>query len=237
MDRRGINMAVFCMATRWYGLVDNAVGLPIVVRVRHHYNDNCPRCDSEKTIGAAGVIDRRPARYPLRSRPHCIDAGRRIATVTSVFMTKREGSNQQFDPKAEQQQQLPTDTTELQALDDKSTQKADFLQLQLRNIEKDNGSKDPSLPPSKSFQDKVDDFLDRPFFDPAKFDDSDDSFLGKFARLVKSDYELAETLYVGCLFVVLIIVTQEALRMQLYGDSYVPFLRGSSGVLRGGKLF
>jgi hypothetical protein len=59
--------------------------------------------------------------------------------------------------------------------------------------------------------------------------------LTKFAKLVKQDYELAETLFVGTFFVVLIIITQELLRMQLYGDTYIPFM-GGDGV-RGGKLF
>jgi hypothetical protein len=84
-------------------------------------------------------------------------------------------------------------------------------------------------------QEKFDAFLDRPFFDPAVFDEGDESFLGKFANLVKTDYELAETLYVGVLFVILIIATQEVLRIQLYGDAYSPFARGGGGA--GGKLF
>ena len=79
---------------------------------------------------------------------------------------------------------------------------------------------------------RVDAFLDKPFFDPDDFDENDTSLLGKFANLVKADYELAETLYVGLIFVVLIIVTQEILRMQLYGDGYSPFVKGG-----GGKLF
>ena len=67
---------------------------------------------------------------------------------------------------------------------------------------------------------------------------NDDGLVTKFARLVKEDYELAETLFVGTFFVVLIIGTQELLRMQLYGDSYVPFLpHPSSAGGNGGKLF
>ena len=82
--------------------------------------------------------------------------------------------------------------------------------------------------------DDLDNFLDKPFFDPDEFEDKEGT-LGWFARLVKNDYELAETLFVGTFFVVLLIVTQEVLRMQLYGDNYVPFLKG--GATGGGKLF
>jgi hypothetical protein len=90
--------------------------------------------------------------------------------------------------------------------------------------------------PSPSFQEQLDQFLDRPFFNPDDYNDSDDdnALLAKFARLVKTDYELAEMLYVGILFVILIVGTQEALRMQLHGDSYVPF---AGGMVRDGRLF
>ncbi len=93
-------------------------------------------------------------------------------------------------------------------------------------------------PSQLSFQERVDEFLDRPFFNPDAYDKSDEndpSFLARFARLVKSDYELAETLYVGMIFVVLVIVSQELLRMQLYGDAYIPF--ASRGGVGSGRLF
>jgi hypothetical protein len=78
----------------------------------------------------------------------------------------------------------------------------------------------------ESFQEKVDAFLDTPFFDPKNKDNG--PFLKWFADLVESDYELAETFYVGLLFVILVIGAQELLRMQLYGASYIPFHLGSS---------
>jgi hypothetical protein len=75
--------------------------------------------------------------------------------------------------------------------------------------------------------------LDKPFFDPNKYEEDDSSLAGWFANLVKSNYELAETLYVGTVFVILIIITQEVLRFQIYGDGYHPFTKGVGG----GSLF
>ena len=72
--------------------------------------------------------------------------------------------------------------------------------------------------------DKIDTFLDKAFFDPSKV--QEDSTLRGFANLVENDYETAEILFAGSFFVVLLVITQELLRMQLYGDSYVPFLHG-----------
>lgn len=79
----------------------------------------------------------------------------------------------------------------------------------------------------------IDEFLDKPFFDPEDYDENDDSFLGRFASLVRNDYETAEFLYVGVVFIFLVILTQEVLRMQLYGDGYIPFSSGGGS----GKLF
>jgi hypothetical protein len=90
---------------------------------------------------------------------------------------------------------------------------------------------------NSQFNSAVDDFLDRPFFDPDKVLDENNAKgpLAWFANLVKNDYALAETLYVGVFGVVLIVITQELLRLQLYGDAYVPFTRGISSA--GGNLF
>lgn len=83
-------------------------------------------------------------------------------------------------------------------------------------------------------EDTLDDFLDKPFFDPETYDEEDSGPLAWFANLVKNDYALAETLFAGCFFIILLIITQELLRMQLYGDGYIPFTRlGASG----GNLF
>jgi hypothetical protein len=84
-------------------------------------------------------------------------------------------------------------------------------------------------------EESLDDLLDKPFFNPEEYDENDiSSPLGWFANLVKSDYELAETLYVGTIFVVSLVVAQELLRMQIYDGNYTPFTKG--GVI-GGRLF
>ena len=63
---------------------------------------------------------------------------------------------------------------------------------------------------------RINNFLNQPFFDPEKYDDDDNSFFGKFARLIKNDYEFFETVYVGCFFIILIIITQDVLRAQMH---------------------
>jgi hypothetical protein len=75
----------------------------------------------------------------------------------------------------------------------------------------------------------LDKFLDTPFFEPDKVlkDENSNPVLKKFASFVLGDYEFAEALLTGIFFVVLIIITQEALRMQLNGANYVPFTKGS----------
>jgi hypothetical protein len=80
------------------------------------------------------------------------------------------------------------------------------------------------------------DFLDRSFFDPDQVDENAQGPVGWFANLVKNDYVLAETLYVGVFGVVLLLISQELLRLQIYGiDGYVPFTRGISSA--SGNLF
>ncbi|OEU06400.1 hypothetical protein FRACYDRAFT_254725 [Fragilariopsis cylindrus CCMP1102] len=63
---------------------------------------------------------------------------------------------------------------------------------------------------------RINNFLNQSFFDPEKYDDDDNSFFGKFARLIKNDYEFFETIYVGCFFIILIIITQDVLRAQMH---------------------
>jgi hypothetical protein len=75
-------------------------------------------------------------------------------------------------------------------------------------------------------------WLDRPFFDPDNYiDDESSSALGKFARLVKNDYNLAETLYAGCFIAFMIVVSQEMLRFQIHGSNYIPFHAGGTNPL------
>jgi hypothetical protein len=91
--------------------------------------------------------------------------------------------------------------------------------------ENDEGEKEASK--KGSFD--MDEFLDTPFFDPDKVlkDANSNPLLKKFAAFVQQDYEFAEVVLTGLFFVVLIIITQELLRMQLNGANYVPFTGGS----------
>ena len=72
----------------------------------------------------------------------------------------------------------------------------------------------------------IDDFLDQQFFDPDQVAEDAPGPLKWFANLVKTDYNTAEVLYVGLIFVFMVILSQELLRMQIYGDNYVPFQKG-----------
>ena len=90
----------------------------------------------------------------------------------------------------------------------------------------------------QNFRQRVDNFLDRQFFDPdgeaARQEDEGDetsSLKSRFARLVIEDYATAEAIYVGLFFSILLLATQEALRYYMYGVDYVPFSRGGGGNL------
>jgi hypothetical protein len=85
-------------------------------------------------------------------------------------------------------------------------------------------------------EEDIDAFLDKPFYDPDKVLEDEDSSeeSKKFARFVKNDYETAEALLAGAFFVVLVVISQELLRMQIHGAHYEPFTSGG-GV--GGRLF
>jgi hypothetical protein len=82
----------------------------------------------------------------------------------------------------------------------------------------------------------IDVFLDTPFFDPQQIldDETSNSMLRRLASFIQNDYETAEIVMAGIMFVVLIIASQEMLRIQYYGwDNYVPFTKG----INPGRLF
>ena len=81
---------------------------------------------------------------------------------------------------------------------------------------------------SEDDDERLNEFLDTPFFDPDEvLEDENETnpWLKKLARFVKEDYDTFEALYVGAIFVILVILSQELLRMSIYGDKYVPFTR------------
>jgi hypothetical protein len=72
-------------------------------------------------------------------------------------------------------------------------------------------------------------FLDTPFFDPDQVanDPNSPPLLRRFAAWVQQDYATAELMATGALFVLLIIASQEMLRIQMFGlENYVPFTKG-----------
>jgi len=89
-------------------------------------------------------------------------------------------------------------------------------------------------PQQKTEKKSWDEMLDQQFFDPSKVTENDSLPVRWFAKLVKNDYNVAETIFAGTFIFVLVVVSQELLRMQLYGmDGYVPF----QGGVRPGQLF
>ena len=74
-----------------------------------------------------------------------------------------------------------------------------------------------------------DTFLDTPFFDPNIIlkDPNSNSLLKRFASWVQEDYETVEIIATATLFIFLIVVSQELLRVQIYGfENYIPFTKG-----------
>ena len=96
---------------------------------------------------------------------------------------------------------------------------------------------------SHNDNDDYGDWLDRPFFVPEDHIDSDNNkasssqpFLQWFAKLVQEDYNTAEALFASSFITLMVILTKEVLRMQLYGEQYIPFTtHGVAG--GGGNLF
>jgi hypothetical protein len=93
--------------------------------------------------------------------------------------------------------------------------------------------------PPRTLEEKMDHFLNRQFFTPSRVDQNSSStnpLLKWFANLVERDYETAEALYASLIIVLLVIISQELLRIQISGglDHYVPFARISAGGNGGG---
>jgi hypothetical protein len=60
---------------------------------------------------------------------------------------------------------------------------------------------------------KIDNLLDKPFFDP--YAPSNDN--NWFANLVRNDYESAEALYAGVIVILGVVISQQLLRIVKYG--------------------
>ena len=81
----------------------------------------------------------------------------------------------------------------------------------------------------QSLEEQINTFLDTEFFNPE--DVPETSPLRWFADLVQSDYATAEALYASFFIAGMVLITQELVRMQYYGDQYVPFQKISDGAL------
>lgn len=104
------------------------------------------------------------------------------------------------------------------------TEESSLMMLALKNDEHENDKANAS-------DDELDDWLDKPFFDPMAFEDHDDStWQARLANFVKADYDLFEFIYAGTFLAFMLIVSQELFRMQLYGAEYVPFTSNSHTV-------
>jgi hypothetical protein len=94
---------------------------------------------------------------------------------------------------------------------------------------RENKTNDPKM----SLQERIDIFLDTPFFDPNQVLREEEE--GKkanpmtrwFANLTVNDYITAESLFAAAFITIMVVATQELLRMQLYGDNYAPFRTAS----------
>ena len=101
-----------------------------------------------------------------------------------------------------------------------------------------NGDKESE----KSMQEKFDDLIDTPFFDPDALLESQSQEVQEnptsslnplvwFAGLVKNDYQTAEALFAAGFISMMVVLGQEMLRFAKYGDAYTPFENVSSGSL------
>lgn len=104
------------------------------------------------------------------------------------------------------------------------------IKLTISGTEDDNSNQNDDRK-DENISETLNSLLDKQFFDPDKYDENDTGPLAWFANFVKRDYEFAETVYVGVYLTLLVIITQEVLRMQLYGDRYMPFARVGEGKL------
>jgi hypothetical protein len=76
-----------------------------------------------------------------------------------------------------------------------------------------------------------DTFLDTPFFDPIAVTNNEagNPLLRRLALFIQNDYNKAEMVLSGAFLFIMIVVSQELVRFQIHGDSYVPFVGGGGG--------
>jgi hypothetical protein len=138
--------------------------------------------------------------------------------------------------------QITTDIGQPQVLETKLASQVTALYGKMDDDDSSDLTPEQSNPLSASSSAERDDkfdidvFLDTPFFDPQQIldDETSNSLLRRWASFIQNDYETAEIIMAGIMFVILIIASQEMLRIQYYGwDNYVPFTKG----INPGRLF
>ena len=77
-----------------------------------------------------------------------------------------------------------------------------------------------------SLLETINNFLDKPYFDPEQYDETDQSFLGKMATFAKADYEFFEALFVACFFLLVLTITKDVLRAQMDAAGITAATRG-----------
>jgi hypothetical protein len=98
-----------------------------------------------------------------------------------------------------------------------------------QSIDKEEDDISSTTTTGTNLADRVDTWLDQPFFEPESVSEKDPQWMQQLASWIQNDYETVEAVYAATFLAFMVILTQEAVRIQLYGwDHYVPF-QSSSG--------
>ena len=86
-------------------------------------------------------------------------------------------------------------------------------QLHIRELQRVPSRTQPPIMDADEGDDNLNQLLDRQVFDPLAEDSNDPGLLRSFKELVQTDYQLAETLWAGGVFAVLLLFSQQAVRV------------------------
>ncbi|KAL7576751.1 hypothetical protein ACA910_005666 [Epithemia clementina (nom. ined.)] len=174
------------------------------------------------------------------------------ATKTSCFSSNEKTNNEKerdsVSENPEQDNDSQPQSTPLLPKQEQAAAAASFKTQQQSNAKQQPPPASPQPPPptqrsttttDRNQDEADDDWMDRPFFRPEEHLDNDQAppLLQWFAKLVEQDYDTAEALFASLFIAILVIVTQELLRIQMFGDHYIPFSSRGGGGGGGGNLF
>jgi len=143
------------------------------------------------------------------------------ATNTKTSLCSSASNNNNDESSSNEQQQPPTAVYQQSEAERQELVNALFKGKSLEPPQTTNNNN------ANNLGEQIDEFLDKPFFDPDAYDDDDTSLLGKFASFAKADYELFEAFFVACFFLILITITKDLLRAEMT----------ARGLVSAGKLF